>query len=156
MVPHTAVRARPQQQLRRAISPTHTAGLARLLFTQLNRLAEDKRFELLSVSPTRFPILLLPVRRQSGPCVTRHDGTGQTVPAAAERPRMRRKLRRTGRVSPGSAVRYLGTVAGKGTVIRHGSGEEEAGALMEYLVTAELISQTAHALPRYDEGGLRG
>jgi len=29
--------------------------------------------------------------------VTRHDGTERTVAAAAERPRMRRKLRRTGR-----------------------------------------------------------
>jgi hypothetical protein len=29
--------------------------------------------------------------------VTRHDGTARTVPDAAERPRMRRKLRRTGR-----------------------------------------------------------
>jgi len=31
--------------------------------------------------------------------VTRRDGTERTFPAAAERPRMRRKLRRTGRCS---------------------------------------------------------
>jgi hypothetical protein len=67
------------------------------LSSLVNRLAEDKRFELLRVSPTRFPILWLAVWRQSGPCVTRHDRTRRTVPAAAERPRMRRKLRRTGR-----------------------------------------------------------
>src|SRR5487761_82878 len=78
-------------------------------------LAEDKRFELLRVSPTRFPILLLTVRRESGPYVTRHDGTERTFPVAAERLRMRRKLRRTARrfspaASPGSAPRDPATL----------------------------------------------
>jgi hypothetical protein len=50
----------------------------------------------LRVSPTRFPILLATVRPRPGPYVTRRDGTGRTVPAATERPRMRRRLRRTG------------------------------------------------------------
>jgi hypothetical protein len=89
----------PGRKLRRTTPPTHKAGIARFLFTQLNQLAEDKRFELLRVSPTRFPILLLAVRHRSGPYVTRYDGTERTFPAAAERPRMRRKLRRTGRCS---------------------------------------------------------
>jgi len=92
--PLTATRAASQAEMRRATSPTHPAAVARFLFTQLRTLAEDKRFELLRVSPTRFPILLLTVRQWSGACVTRRDGTGRTVPAAAERPRMRRKLRR--------------------------------------------------------------
>jgi hypothetical protein len=91
------------QRLRRVIPPTHTAGIACFLFAQLNQLAEDKRFELLRVSPTRFPSLLLAVRQQSGPSVTRHDGTERTVPDAAERPRMRRKLRRTAVAGPGSS-----------------------------------------------------
>ena len=77
--------------------PTYTAAVDRFLFALLNPLAEDKRFELLRVSPTRFPIMLLTVQRQSGTCVTRCDGTERTVPTGAERPRMRRKLRRTGR-----------------------------------------------------------
>jgi hypothetical protein len=75
------------------------------LSSQVNQLAEDKRFELLRVSPTRFPILLMTVRRQPGPCVTRRDGTERTVPATAERPRMRRKLRRTGRRLEGRDAR---------------------------------------------------
>ena len=75
--------------------PPYLHGTYRpFLFRLVNKLAEDKRFELLRVSPTRFPILLLTVQRQSGPCVTRHDRTERTVPAAAGRPRMRRRLRR--------------------------------------------------------------
>ncbi len=35
--------------------PTYTAAVDRLLFTLVSPLAEDKRFELLRVSPTRFP-----------------------------------------------------------------------------------------------------
>jgi hypothetical protein len=83
----------------RATPPPHAASVARFLSSLVRALAEDKRFELLRVSPTRFPILLVTVRRQSGSCVTRHDRTGRTVPAAAGRPRMRRKLRRTARHS---------------------------------------------------------
>jgi hypothetical protein len=49
----------PEQQLRRklrrAAPMTKTSGTARFLFLQLRALAEDKRFELLRVSPTRFP-----------------------------------------------------------------------------------------------------
>jgi hypothetical protein len=99
MVSQTAARARSRRKLKRTTPPTHTASIARFLSSQVNPLAEDKRFELLRVSPTRFPILLLAVRCRSGTCVTRHDGTGRTVPAAAELPRMRRKLRRTDRHS---------------------------------------------------------
>jgi hypothetical protein len=85
--------------------PTYTAAVDRFLFALLNPLAEDKRFELLRVSPTRFPILLLAVRRWSEAFVTRHDGTGRTVPNDLERQRMRRKLRRT---SPSPAGRSRG------------------------------------------------
>jgi hypothetical protein len=79
-----------------AMNAPAQVAYAMFAFTLVNTLAEDKRFELLRVSPTRFPSLLLAVRQQSGPCVTRHDRTQRTVPTAAERPRMRRKLRRTG------------------------------------------------------------
>jgi hypothetical protein len=53
----------PRQRLRRAILPTYSAVSPVFYFTKLKRLAEDKRFELLRVSPTRFPILLMSVRR---------------------------------------------------------------------------------------------
>ena len=85
--------------MRRATPTGYPAGIVRFLLSQLNALAEDKRFELLRVSPTRFPILLTTVRRKPGPCVTRHDGTRRTIPTAAGRLRMRRRLRRTGRRS---------------------------------------------------------
>jgi hypothetical protein len=75
----------PGRKLRRATPPTRAAGIARFLFPQLKTLAEDKRFELLRVSPTRFPSLLVLVRRWSGPCVTRRDGTERTVSDVAER-----------------------------------------------------------------------
>jgi hypothetical protein len=65
----------PRQQLRRATPPTHPVGLARFLSPEVRALAEDKRFELLRVSPTRFPILLLTVRQGSRLCVTSHDET---------------------------------------------------------------------------------
>src|SRR5580698_8438844 len=83
--------------LRPGETPSSRTVTARLYFRLVGALAEDKRFELLRVSPTRFPILLLAVQRRAGTSVTRHDRTGRTVPAAAERPRVRRKLRRTGR-----------------------------------------------------------
>jgi hypothetical protein len=85
-----AISAQVRQRMGRATSPTHTAGIARFLSSLVRSLAEDKRLELLRVSPTRFPILLLAVRHRSGPYVTRYDGTERTFPAAAERPRMRR------------------------------------------------------------------
>src|SRR5580698_621426 len=75
-----------------------------LPFLLVKTLAEDKRFELLRASPTRFPILLLTVRRRSGRYVTRHDRTQRTVPAAAERLRMRRRLRRTATARLGEGV----------------------------------------------------
>jgi hypothetical protein len=40
----------------------HPTRVAFLVSSLVNPLAEDKRFELLRVSPTRFPILLLTVR----------------------------------------------------------------------------------------------
>jgi hypothetical protein len=93
-LPRTAW-VRTRAQLRRATPTIHPAGIARFLSSQIRALAEDKRFELLRVSPTRFPSLLLAVQRRSGMSVTWYYETGRTLPAAAERPRMRRKLRRT-------------------------------------------------------------
>jgi hypothetical protein len=61
----------------------------------------------LRVSPTRFPILLLAIRCLLGAYMTSHYGTERTVPAAAERPGMRRKLRRTADDPLTSAVAML-------------------------------------------------
>jgi hypothetical protein len=68
-------RVRPQAAIETGGPADQNTGYRpRSLSSLVNQLAEDKRFELLRVSPTRFPIMLLTVQWQSGVCVTRQDG----------------------------------------------------------------------------------
>jgi hypothetical protein len=82
--------------MRRATTTAHAAGIARFLFFEVRALAEDKRFELLRVSPTRFPsVRPRPLGESSAgqltgyrdPCRTLFVAAGGKRGSAANEPR---------------------------------------------------------------------